>query len=288
MRTDHFSIRPMTPGDIPDGMRLKTAAGWNQTEDDWRLYLDIGGDGCFAAELLGKVIGTVTTIDYGGRFSWIGMVLVDPAYRRKGIGASLMNRAIDYLEGRGTIRLDATPLGKTVYDNQGFVEEYGLVRLVCPSLDPDTADADKAQDVSPLTSRDLPRVADMDRSVFGADRQEIFKHLVRANTETAWKREVGGSTRGYCLGRPGTKHYQIGPVVGETPEDAIAVFRAAFREIEGASVVVDVPETQTDFLSWLKSVGFREERPFIRMCRGKNEFPGDPSRIFGIAGPELG
>lgn len=278
----------MTAADIPDGMRLKTAAGWNQTEDDWRLYLDIGGDGCFAAELTGKVIGTVTTVDYGGRFSWIGMVLVDPAFRRQGIGASLMNRAIDHLEDRGTMRLDATPVGKTVYEQQGFVDEYGLVRLVCPSVDPAALGRDAAPDVSPLTGRDLSRLADMDRSVFGADRQKILEHLVRANPEAARKREIGSVTRGYCLGRPGTKHYQIGPVVAETQEDAIAVAREAFRVVGGTAVVMDVPDAQTDFLSWLESVGFREERPFIRMYRGKNEYPGDPGRVYGIAGPELG
>ena len=89
MNIDDLFLRPMTKDDIPEGMRLKSASGWNQTADDWRMYIDADGSGCWIAEYDGAVAGTVSTISYGGRFSWIGMMLVDPAYRRQGIGGSL-------------------------------------------------------------------------------------------------------------------------------------------------------------------------------------------------------
>ena len=42
-------IRPITPADIPSGMDLKTLAGWNQTETDWRALLAYNPEGCFVA-----------------------------------------------------------------------------------------------------------------------------------------------------------------------------------------------------------------------------------------------
>ena len=39
----------MTPEDIPSGLRLCRASGWNQTETDWAMLL---GSGTFRAAVL--------------------------------------------------------------------------------------------------------------------------------------------------------------------------------------------------------------------------------------------
>src|SRR6266404_8815729 len=123
-------MRHMTRQDIAGGMRLKDLAGWNQTEADWERFLSSSPDGCFVAEIDGRVIGTVTTIVYEDRFAWIGMVLVDPGFRNRGIGRALLQRAIEHLESRNLacIKLDATPQGKPVYEKVGFVSEYEIER----------------------------------------------------------------------------------------------------------------------------------------------------------------
>ena len=74
----------MTENDVAAGMRLKELAGWNQTESDWKRFLRASKDGCFVAEVDEVVCGSAATIIYGGRFAWVGMVLVDPAYRGRG------------------------------------------------------------------------------------------------------------------------------------------------------------------------------------------------------------
>ena len=119
-------LRAMTKGDVPSGMRLKELAGWNQTANDWDRFLEASPEGCFVAESHGEVRGTVTTIVYESRFAWVGMVLVDPDHRGQGIGTQLLLRAIEYLDGLGitTVKLDATPKGKPIYERLGFVTEY--------------------------------------------------------------------------------------------------------------------------------------------------------------------
>ena len=104
----------MTKLDIPSRMRLKEIAGWNQTAQDWERFLTASPGGCFVAELDGEVCGTATTISYEGRFAWVGMVLVDPEFRGRGLGAKLLARAIEHLDAGkvSTIKLDSTPLGK--------------------------------------------------------------------------------------------------------------------------------------------------------------------------------
>jgi hypothetical protein len=51
-------IRPMTMGDIPHAMRLKDAAQWNQTADDWlRSLLEEAPDFALAERKETEVIG---------------------------------------------------------------------------------------------------------------------------------------------------------------------------------------------------------------------------------------
>jgi len=50
----------------------------------------------------------------------------------KGIGKALMTHAIEYLDRRGarSIRLDATALGRPLYEKLGFAWEFTLARFV--------------------------------------------------------------------------------------------------------------------------------------------------------------
>jgi len=275
----------MMPGDIPDGVRLKTAAGWNQTAEDWRRFLDVSPDGCFAAEYNGSVVGTVTTISYGSEVSWIGMMLVDPAYRRRGIARRLMQRGLEWLGECETIKLDATPAGKKVYDTLGFRDEYGLSRMITGSVRIPTA---LSRGISSITRDDFSEIAVLDGVVFGADRMAILESLTRDNPGTALKYTCNGVIRGYCMGRPGTNFYQIGPIVAETAADAVNVTGAALQHLAGRPVVIDVPAAQQRFMQWLVHSGFTVERTFIRMYYGANNHPGCPEKVFAICGPELG
>ena len=110
---DVFHIRPMTPDDVPLGMRLKQQAGWNQLPADWLRLLALAPGGCFVAESGNRPVGT-TCVTVFDRVGWISMVLVDEQARGRGIGTRLMQHALDHLGRRGvrTVRLDATPEGR--------------------------------------------------------------------------------------------------------------------------------------------------------------------------------
>jgi GNAT superfamily N-acetyltransferase len=97
MSGDVIRLRRMTTADLPLGMRLKDEAGWNQTEADWRRLFALAPDGCFVAECHETSVGTAATCIFG-RVGWIAMMLVDEAYRRRGIGTRLVEQSITYLE----------------------------------------------------------------------------------------------------------------------------------------------------------------------------------------------
>src|SRR5215203_1478379 len=77
------SVRRLTHDDVEDALALSSMAGWNQRVDEWRLLIDLAPAGSFAASIGNRIVGTAIGIDYGG-FSWIAMMLVEPAYRGRG------------------------------------------------------------------------------------------------------------------------------------------------------------------------------------------------------------
>ena len=284
---DKYSLRPMQEEDIPEGMRLKNAAGWNQLQEDWKLFLKSSLDGSMVAEYQNKVIGTVTTVNYSGRFSWIGMVLVDPEIRRMGIGTTLLKEAIAKAKDKGTIRLDATPKGKLLYDTLGFKDEYGLSRYEIKDYTHDNS-LPKKKKCLEISDNDLPHIFEYDHHIFGAPRGEILNSLYKMGKDYAWICGSKKNLQGYCFGRPGSNFEQIGPIVAENVDTAFSLLCHAMERCKGRPIIIDIPDDQKIFREAVKDIGFTIQRPFIRMYLGKHPNPGRPELQFAIAGPEIG
>ena len=284
---DKFVLRPMREGDIPAGMRLKNAAGWNQLEADWNLFLGSSSDGSMVAEYGDKVVGTVTTVNYSGHFSWIGMVLVDPEIRRMGIGTSLLKEAIARAKDKGTIRLDATPKGKLLYDRLGFEDEYGLKRYEIKDYPIKLSQNNKLA-CTKISNQDLPDIIKYDEQIFGAPRAGILRSLHNTGPEYAWICRSGNDIQGYCFGRPGSNYEQIGPVIAINDIIAFSLLCNAMDQCMGKPIIVDIPDDQNAFRTSVQDLGFTVQRPFIRMYLGKHPYPGKPEYQFAIAGPEIG
>ena len=123
------TVRLLSIDDLDAALALSAAAGWNQRLDDWRMLLRQAPAGSFAAIANGRIVGTAIGIDYGA-FGWIAMMLVDPGHRGQGVGRSLLEAAMDALPSDRPIRLDATPMGRPLYQRYGFEDEAMLTRHV--------------------------------------------------------------------------------------------------------------------------------------------------------------
>ena len=278
-------IRDMRPQDIPAGLRLCRASRWNQLEDDWSLFLKLSPAGCRVAEKQGHVVGTVATLRYQDRFSWVSMVLVDPAERRAGIGTRLLHEGLILLADQHCVRLDATGVGRQLYMQHGFMDEYPIARFTT-TVNP-TEIARPAGNVRRMSEQDLPAILNRDREIFGADREPILRSLLARSPECAWV-AVASDIQGYCFGRPGFIYQQLGPIVARDESLARTLVSECLAQKRGERVGIDAPQHCPAWVHWLKSIGFTEERSFIRMYRGENRYPGQPEYVFGVVGPEFG
>jgi len=260
----------MTHADIPAGLRLCRLSHWNQLEDDWRVFLDRGG--AFVAEDGGAIVGTVAHLPFGRSFTWLSMMLVDPAARRSGIGTRLMETVLDEI-GRTVVRLDATPLGEPLYRRFGFTDEYPLART---RVTADRAAHRESPRARPVSPSDLTAIGARDREVFGADRTPLLAGLLRRAPEFAWRTETA-----YCFGRAGALCPQLGPIVAEDAASAVELLHHAFAAHHGRTFLLDVPNPPN-------GLGLPVERPFRRMLRGGSLPHNSPHNVFAITGPEFG
>jgi GNAT superfamily N-acetyltransferase len=275
----------MRRSDLPAGLRLSAQAGWNQTRADWERLLAWEPDGCFVAEEDGAVVGTVTTTTYGTRLAWVGMMLVDQARRGQGIGRRLLEHALDALDRRGieTVALDATPLGRPLYERTSFVDVLGLERYqgIAPSVVVPPG-------VRRLLPTDLPRIAALDETVFGVDRGQVLRDLIAAHPTVCFLVGAEGVIHGYGCRRPGARCWYVGPLVARDAATADILLRAALAGIGGEAVALDAFDANPDAVALAGGLGLRPIRPYARMARGQSMPSLDVERYYASAGPEIG
>ena len=278
-----MNLRTLKTDDIAAGMRLKDLAGWNQTPADWRCFLESSPQGCFAAEVDGQVVGTAATIIYEERFAWIGMVLVDPEFRGRGIGTRLLQRTIEHLDAIdiGTMKLDATPAGRPIYQKLGFVDEYEIERWLLKRSVPDAA---SSADLHPVSDR----VLQLDCEIFGADRSPLLRSLAAENPDFALAAERDGEIAGYTFGRRGTLADHLGPWMARDEETAAALLDEFLGRSSRETIFVDGLKDRGFVAELLQARGFKVSRPLTRMVRGPNSYPGRPELLCAILGPEFG
>ena len=270
--------------DIPAAVRLKDLAGWNQTEDDWRRLLRLEPRGCFCASIGGRLVGTTTTTTYRNDLAWIGMVLVDPAYRRMGIATKLMNAALRYLDDAGVavVKLDATPEGRPVYERLGFRFESLIERWTGVA-------GSRASDSQPMNGSAISEALELDRRAFVADRSRLIEMLTHdVHVPPLVARSRDGTFMGYALARQGTAAAYVGPLVATAADTASSLLDGMCDQLRGQQVYVDL---NTDFDTGrkvLSSRGFVKQRDLVRMFYGKTSNAGTTPLIFAIAGPEFG
>ena len=278
--------REMVPADIPVGLQLCRFSRWNQLARDWELFLKLNPHGCLVAIEDERVVGTVATLRFQDRFSWISMVLVDKVVRGCGIGTQLLHEAMRILGEVPATRLDATPAGHAIYRKLGFVDEYWLARMEASNPVPELKVANNP--AQPMTVSDLTDVFKFDLEVFDADRRELLEWMLAGAPEYAWVVRRGGRVAGYTFGRHGFDYEHIGPVIAQDQESAQHLVTSCLSRRGGRPVILDAPHDFPDWRAWLTSCGFTKQRPFIRMIRGENRYPGLPEKQFAIVGPEFG
>jgi GNAT superfamily N-acetyltransferase len=259
-------------------MRLKQAAGWNQTEADWHNMMTLEPDGCFGIDCDGALRATTTAVCYGQELAWVGMVLTDSAYRRRGLALRLMEHALDYIRSRSVvwIKLDATEMGAPLYERLGFREEGTIERWTRP------------RGAVPGGHSQAGRFeldAVLDQKAFGADRSHVLQMLAGIESVSA----PGGA---YAMGRPGSAAAYFGPCVAHSAAAARDLVRWFLGRHSNENVCWDILRANTTAGGVAREFGFERARELSRMALpgapGELSFKKNDQLVFATAGFEFG
>lgn len=273
-------IRLLNDSDIPAAMRLKEAAGWNQTEEDWRRLLALAPDSCFGIDCEGSLAATITAICYAGDLAWIGMVLTAPEFRSRGFARALMRHTLDHLRGRGIswVKLDATEMGARIYSEFDFQFEFYVERWLRPAhaLLPVVEDrCEQPLDITQLASQDA----------FGISRAPLLDALLRC----------GGAFfdgAGFALWRPGSFARHFGPSVAIDAASAERLLCCGLHANAGMPLIWDLAPQNAAAVQLAAQYGFQHSRTLSRMVcalrHGAFPLPARMDSIFALAGFEYG
>ncbi|MFI4911589.1 MAG: GNAT family N-acetyltransferase [Sedimentisphaeraceae bacterium JB056] len=271
--------------ELDKGLELSLGAGWNQLMADWKLIYRLNPDGTFAALHNGRIVGTAAGVNYDGKIGLIGMVLVNPNMRRRGIATDLMNSCEKALSGCRSVKLDATLEGKKVYQRIGYKTECSLTRYVGSGLISGEQGCDQKL-VRPMTSADVSRIAEIDAREFGADRKTMIEGLLEMASEYSFVFEKDGGIKGFVQGRRGAKYEFIGPLWAVDEAAASGLLRCVLMQAAQKPVAIDTFDENKSWNKRLADMGFKPSRCFARMFKGENIAAS--KKYFASAGPELG
>lgn len=288
----NIQLRHITPDDLPFCGELVRQAGWNQIDADWMRVMKLDPYGCFLAEMDGSKAGTIVFTRFPARpendipaVAWISMVLVDQAFRGKGLGTEMFRQVLDRLGSAEihTIRLDATDLGLGLYRKFGFREEYHLIRMI-------REEEINSEDnfLTSTTTTDSKLLADFDAAITRTNRHRMIDALhAQPNTLVMHRKEKNHSINGYVCVRPGRTGSQIGPCIADRTEVGLALLDQVLKRVGSEKLIIDIPVKNKIAVDWAHSNHFTEQRRFIRMYKGRK--PTDrPENIFAGFGPEKG
>jgi len=269
------------PGDAAGALALSDAAGWNQTADDWRVFLKYGRvEGVH--DHTGRLVASAAALPYGDDQGWISMVLVDAAWRHRGLATELLSRCVDCLRAQNlTPVLDATPAGEPVYRRLGFATGLAFERWQAEL--PTGACATPAN-ARVMVGAEVDVVVALDRAANRIDRRYLIEAFLARPGTRGW---MTHDRSGFIICREGRRAVQIGPLIAADAAAAVALLDAALSNLRGP-VFLDAVTHHEALLAALIMRRFTRQRPFVRMALGDATAQHGGAHQFLVAGPEFG
>lgn len=280
---DH-DVRTMTEADLGIALGWARQQGWNPGLDDAAVFLGTDPEGFLLGSVEGEPVSSIALVRYAAGFAFLGLHLVAPAHRGRGLGLDLWRRALDTLPSTYVVGINGVPAQEATYRRSGFVLAHrtarwgGRIRGVPP---PSPA-------VRDLTPEDLPAVAAYDLGLFLAARPKFLEPWV---TGTATRRSVGyfdgDELVGYGTVRQCHDGWRVGPLFADGPGIAESLVSALVGPVAPGPVFLDVPEPNVHALTMARRLGLAPVFATARMFRGP-VLDQPLRRIFAITTLELG
>jgi GNAT superfamily N-acetyltransferase len=275
-------IRTMRPDEVSIAVNWAAAEGWNPGVADDSCFAVADPEGFFIGELDGEPAATVSCVNYGASFAFLGFYIVRQDLRGRGYGLRIWNAAIAHA-GRRVIGLDGVVAQQQNYQKSGFKLAYANVRYGGTVAVPRVPKVG----VVPLSQVPLTAVEAYDATVFPAPRDAFLRTWIDAPGHVGRALVRDGELVGYGVIRPCRKGHKIGPLVAHDRAVAEIVLQGLLAAAGGGEVFLDTPSINCEAVALAQDLGLVSVFETARMYTGAIP-PLRLERIFGVTTFELG
>lgn len=272
-----YSIHPLTDKDAEKAHGISTLKeiGWRTTLEEWKKHIHLSNGFAFGVIENGsnQLVATAIAIHFNLKTRVLD-VLVHPQHQKKGLGSWLFHHLINEIDSKqpAFLELEASPIGKNLYEKCGFKLDYEIVSFYANLKDQKEISTNSTA-IQECSINDLDLVARLDEEAFGSSRKELLKTIDRVkNRIFVDKRD--GEILGFLICSEEEGGLRIGPWVHKDSEKSLNLFKTAIKEIRTKfpSHNLSVHTANRVTICALEALGFQKQssRSF-HMHRGNRE-----------------
>ena len=243
-----FALDTLSAADTHACWQLSQALRWPHREADWQQFISWAKahGAALAVRADGRLIGCGLAWQWGHEQGSIGMVIVDNAWQRRGIGKQLFKGLLQALEGRD-VMLQATAQGRPLYESLGFTA-IGHARQFHGHWQPPVEAAPTVSLATDertrlLQQQDLPTLLAYDQRERGLTRPALLQALLAqmdADERCAVSVDEQGHLCGYGILRRFGRGWVVGPLLADGADRAVALVKRLTQERAGDFVRIDL------------------------------------------------
>ncbi|MGR3777685.1 GNAT family N-acetyltransferase [Bacillus paramycoides] len=271
---------------IEDIVALSSYIGWDYNREEIETILNTGIVYGVVNEKE-ELIASAAIILYGETLASIGMVIVHPDYKGRGIGKAITDLCVKSVSTQTPIMLIATDEGKPLYEKLGFRTVSYVSKYICSSYNKNYKCVGNEEYIVNYEECDLEEIIQIDEDAFGTNREEFLKCRIIQSEQCIVIKDIQQNVLGYGMSIQTPENKIIGPVVAKNDAMAMRIVHYLAREHNG-KLRIDVPEGKGNFMKELEITGFQKvNKPPIMMknsdqlLKRNNELYSIAAQIFG-------
>lgn len=272
--------------DINDIVALSSYIGWDYNREEVETIFNSGIVYGVWNERK-KLIASAAIILYGEALASIGMVIVHPDYKGRGIGKAITSSCMNSVSAQTSIMLIATDEGKPLYKKLGFRVVSYVSKYICNSYNTNYKCAEDEEYMMGYKEEDLERIIKIDEGAFGISRNEFLKQRIMQSEQCVVVKDTKENVVGYGISIQTPENKIIGPIVAKNDAMAMRIVHALARGHDGR-LRMDVPKGKDDFLKELEIAGFQKVNTPPIMMKNSNQLLKRNNELYSIAAQIFG
>ncbi|BDD03347.1 GNAT family N-acetyltransferase [Aureibacter tunicatorum] len=268
--------------DLPFILKLARQEAWNSGIHDLEVFHNTFENDIFICFQNNIPIASAATFNYDENYSFSGYLLVDPKYRKNGVGKSMLDKQLEHAGNRNLgseVLMHMLP----TYEKLGFQKAHKTISYEC--IAPKTGNFHP--NLSRIAFNDIDKVVEYDHLAHPVSRYNLLKQWTVQQGTIGYAFSENDQIKGIAYLRPSTFGYRVGPFAANDKHIAKILLEALSAHIPSQIFSIDIPEYNHD--SILLASSYEHRISFETMRLYTQGIPNyDITKTFGFCSLNIG